>query len=75
MDKKAYFLGDSHGILTSDEILNSDDEELQNDFYKYLDKENGYEDYNNDSDGLLESDDNYDDCDEYDYELDGFYVE
>lgn len=41
--KNLYKLNDSVGFMTSDEILDSDDEELQNEYFKMLDSLNEQE--------------------------------
>lgn len=41
--QSVYKLNDSVGFMSMDAILDSDDEELQDEFFKYLDKMNEYE--------------------------------
>lgn len=41
--EKLYKFNDSMGFMTQEEILNSDDEELQEEFFKYLDRLNKLE--------------------------------
>lgn len=40
---KMYKVNDKYGFMTAEEIMNSDDEQLQEDFYHYLDKLNEQE--------------------------------